>query len=227
MSEFLNIKKGTKKKSYTDLAYNAIRDLIIREEIKSGDLISENQIAEYLQMSRTPVREAIRRLEAEGILDVKKGLGTFLKSLSFKDIRDIYEVREALEIISAETAINNITTEEANNLKEKFLTLREKYQIDKSISHDKFSELDDTIHNLILDRSENEYIKNLMSMINFNIQRYRMLSFKVSYNLEESTKQHLDLLDSILKRDLNELKYLLSEHIRWSLKILQENLSEL
>ena len=92
MSEFKNIKSKMKKKSLTDVAYEKIKELILDEEIEAGEAVSENQLAEYLQMSRTPIREAIRRLEADGILVSRQGYGTILKMLTMKDIEDIFEV---------------------------------------------------------------------------------------------------------------------------------------
>ena len=90
--------KKTQKPSYVQRAYDGIRNLIIEEEISPGELLSENQLAAYLNMSRTPVREAIRRLQAEGFLESRKGLGTFLKPLTTKDVRNIYEVRKAMKL---------------------------------------------------------------------------------------------------------------------------------
>ena len=90
MGEFSNLFK-TKKKSFTDVAYEKIKELILNEDIGPGEIVSENQLAEYMNMSRTPVREAIRRLEAEGILVSRQGIGTIVKMLTLKDIEDIFE----------------------------------------------------------------------------------------------------------------------------------------
>ncbi|MEG2870173.1 MAG: GntR family transcriptional regulator, partial [Clostridium sp.] len=223
MKTFNSIVDKNKKVNYTELAYDAIKKLIMDEEIKQDDLIGENQIAEYLNMSRTPVREAIRRLEAEGVLYAKQGLGTFLCRLSLKDIKDVFEVREALEIIASRTAIRDITDEEAQKLRSEFLELLERHVRGEKIDRMEFSEMDGKIHNLIINSAENEYVKLLLDQINFKVNRYRMISFKVSLDLEESTRQHLDLLDCILERNEEKFTEHIRAHIRWSLKILQEN----
>ena len=81
MKEFKNLKLKTKKKSLTDVAFEEIKELILNEEIEPGEIVSENQLAEYLNMSRTPIREAIRRLEADGILISRQGYGQLLRCL--------------------------------------------------------------------------------------------------------------------------------------------------
>ena len=193
--------KKTQKPSYVQRAYDGIRNLIIEEEISPGELLSENQLAVYLNMSRTPVREAIRRLQAEGFLESRKGLGTFLKPLTTKDVRNIYEVRKAMELIACETSIYQITDEEME-----------------------FSKLDGQCHDLIVQKSNNGYIKILMDQIYFNVDRYRIISFHVSLDLEESTRQHLVLLDCLKERNLEKLKAALSEHLDWSLSLLFKHL---
>lgn len=223
MKTYNSIGSKNKKTNYTDMAYEAIKKLILNEEINAGDMIAENQIAEYLNMSRTPVREAIRMLEAEGVLYARQGLGTFLRSLTLKDIKDIFEVRESLEIIASRTAIRDITDEEVEELRQEFLNLLERYHSGEVIGRTEFSAVDGKIHDLIVNSSENEYVKRLMGQINFKANRYRMISFRASLDLEESTRQHLNLLDCILERNEEKFTEHIRNHIRWSLKILMEN----
>lgn len=212
------------KTSLVQMAYEEIRRLIIEEELNPGELLSENQLAEYLKMSRTPVREAIRRLQAEGIMESKQGLGTFLRPLTLKDVKNIYEVRMALELIACETAIDRITDEEIKAVRESLITLLERDKAGEPIDRMEFSKLDGQIHDLIVKRSNNSYIKILMDQIYFHVDRYRIISFHVSLNMEESTRQHLELLDCLCDRDLKRLKERLSKHLEWSLDLILKHL---
>lgn len=223
MKTYNSIGHKSKKANYTDMAYEAIKKLIIDEEIRSGDVIAENQLAEYLNMSRTPIREAIRMLEAEGVLYAKQGLGTFLRTLTLKDIKDVFEVRESLEIIASRTSIRDITDKEVKELRAELLDLLERHNKGEIIDRLEFSRIDGKIHDLIVNSSENEYIKILMEQINFKVNRYRVISYKVSLDIEESTRQHLDLLDCIEERNEEKFAVHIAEHIRWSLKIIQEH----
>lgn len=216
--------KKEPKPSFVQMAYDGIRKLILEEALKPGELLSENQLAEYLNMSRTPVREAIRRLQAEGLLESRKGIGTFLKPLTLKDVKNIYEVRAALELIACETSIEQITDEEIDAVRSSLLSLQKRHEKGENIDHMEFSELDGQIHDLLVKKSNNGYIKILMDQIYFNVDRYRIISFQVSLDLEESTRQHLQLLDCLKERNLEKLKTQLSSHLKWSLELLFKHL---
>lgn len=222
MGEFSNLFKA-KKKSFTDVAYEKIKELILNEDIGPGEIVSENQLAEYLNMSRTPVREAIRRLEAEGILVSRQGVGTIVKMLTLKEIEDIFEVREAMELIASETAIKNITEQEIKEVRENFQNLLDRYHRGEKIEKKEFTSIDGQIHDLIVRKSDNEYVKMLMERIYFNVDRYRIMSYKVSLDLEESTNQHLDLLKYMEEGDVETFKEHLKRHLRWSLNIIREH----
>lgn len=207
-----------------DLAYKGIRELILEEQIVQGALLSENQLAEYLNMSRTPVREALRRLEAEGILESIPGLGTFLRPMTENDIRHIYEVRKALELIACETAVYRITDEEIAEERAILLSLLKRHENGESIDRMEFSRIDGNLHDMLINKSDNHYIKILMDQIYFHVDRYRITSFKVSLDLVESTRQHLDLLDAFAQRNLERIKERVLSHLEWSLELLLNKL---
>lgn len=224
MGEQNTLLKKAQKPSFVQTAYDGIKNLIIDEEISPGELLSENQLAAYLNMSRTPVREAIRRLQAEGFLESRKGLGTFLKPLTSKDVRNIYEVRKALELIACETAIFQITDEEIEAVRVSLQSLLDRRMSGETIDRMEFSKLDGQFHDLIVQKSNNGYIKILMDQIYFNVERYRIISFRVSLDLEESTRQHLVLLECLKEREIMKLKETLSTHLDWSLSLLFKHL---
>lgn len=211
--------------SYVQTAYEEIRRLILSDQLEPGTLISENQLASYLNMSRTPVREAIRRLEAEGLMEAHKGLGTFLKPLTVRDIRNIFEVRKALELLACDTAITQVTDAEIEELRRSLLALLDRHRAGEEIDRMEFSRLDGQVHDLLIQNSNNSYITILMDQVYFQVDRYRIISFRVSLDLAESTRQHLDLLDCLQKRNLAILKQHLSAHLDWSLNLLLGHLN--
>lgn len=223
MSEFKTVIDRNRKVSHAETAYEEIKQLILNDEIKPGELIRESDIAEYLQMSRTPVREAIRRLEAEEVLYIRQGLGSFLKTLSIKDIRDIYEVREQLEAVASRTAIKHITAEEIDAVRRQLSELLEDYRTGAAVEVARYDAVDAELHNLVLKRSDNDYVKILMRHVNFKVARYRLFSCRVSLEMEESTRQHLQLLDDLENRDGEQFARHIREHLHWSLGLIQEN----
>ena len=225
MGDFKSFARAKESPSFTDTAYREIRRLIMEGEIEPGGLISENQIAEYLNMSRTPVREATRRLQAEGLLESKKGLGTFLKPLSTSDISNIYSVREALELLACDTAIHNITEEDLESAEAILTDMLRTAESGGDIDYGEFIRVDRDLHDRIVARSNNEYLIRMTEMINVNVNRYRILSVEVSSDAAESTRQHLEIIRLIREKDLPALKEYLGRHIRWSLQLILDYLN--
>ena len=93
------------------------------------------------------------------------------------------------------------------------MSLLARHEAGEEIDRMEFSKLDGQCHDLIVQKSNNGYIKILMDQIYFNVDRYRIISFHVSLDLEESTRQHLVLLDCLKERNLEKLKAALSEHL--------------
>lgn len=166
-------------------------------------------------MSRTPVREAMRALESKGWLEIRSGIGAYVKPLSSKDIENLYEVRCLLEVQAARTAIFHITDEEIDRFEARFRSLLDIMQsASPDLKH--FSSLDWEFHKTIIDRCQNAYIKEIMHSNMANMQRYLSLSAEAFNNLHESTLQHLNLLSFIRKRDAETFCRALDQHLKWA-----------
>jgi len=158
-------------------------------------------------------------LESDDLVEVREGVGTFVKMLSFKDIKDIFEVRKALEIIAVKTAINRITGEDIDELEGDFrnlASLLEEGRLTKEI----FTDFDMKVHQLIFNRCENNFAKEIFEDIKLKIKQYQFLSYESLNNTSESISQHLHLLSLLRKKDISVLSTALSEHLDWSLKCL-------
>lgn len=211
------VKKATEKVNLANQAYTILRDRIYNNEIKPGDIINEGIISKELGISRTPVREAIRMLASEDIVEVRDGIGTFVKMLSFKDIKDIFEVRKSLEIIAVKTSINRIPQNEIKKLESRLVDLFDK--CDKGVViKEEFSDLDMNAHQLIIDYCDNEYVKSIFESIKLKIKQYQFISYENLNNSKESITQHLEILKRLDSRDLEGLIKVLDSHIDWSLK---------
>lgn len=220
--EWLVMTKGRLKSKQTlsDKAYIYIRDLIISGEVKGGELLTEKSIGEELKMSRTPVKRALTRLEQEGYLKSIDGVGTIVLELSIKDLADIYEVRIALEKIAVKTSIHNISDLEIDRLRTDLLKILEDKKNNKYITEDYLIEKDEEIHMLILENSDNNYIKNIYSSIKSQIDRYQHEAYTLTDTIVESTEYHLEILKCLKNRDLKETLVILEEHLKWSYGVL-------
>ena len=104
--------------SLTDELVDILRDRILKGEYKIGEKIKENQIETEFKVSRTPIREAFKQLENEGLIDYIPNRGCFAKGFTRQDIEDIYAVRKALEIMAVEWAVSRISDEQIQALQE-------------------------------------------------------------------------------------------------------------
>lgn len=212
------------KSSRTNLseqAYNQIKDALCQGKIVSGDILSESQLAHDLGMSRTPIREALRALASEDWLEIKNGIGAYVKPLSSKDMEDLYEVRCLLESQAVKTSVYNITNGEIDDLERRFRCLLDDYDAGRNPEPRSFSALDWELHELIVERCQNNYIKVIMRNNNSNMKRYQFLSVEALNNIRESTLQHLHILSLLRSRDVELLPVALREHLIWAAGLLK------
>lgn len=208
--------KSKSKLSLSEVAYEHIKDMILEGKIAPGEILNEGKLADELGMSRTPIREALRTLSSENWLEIKNGVGVFLKPLSTRDMEDLFEVRCLLEVHAAKTAFWEITKEEINDFEQRFRKVLKDYEEGSTWNLIDFSNLDWEFHALLVERCQNLYIKSIMKSINANIKRYQRLSFESLNNLKESTLQHLNLLDLLRKRDADAFSRALQQHLEWA-----------
>ena len=211
------------RESLSQQAYNQIKDALCRGEIVGGDILSESQLAQELGMSRTPVREALRTLASENWLEIKNGVGAYVKPLSSKDIEDLYEVRCLLEVQAVKTAAYRISEGEIDALEQQFQALLEEYERGAFPDPAYFSQLDWTLHELIVERCTNNYLKSIMRNNTSNIKRYQLLSFGARNDMKDSALQHLNILSLLRRRDVPALTKALAEHLSWSAAFLKNN----
>jgi DNA-binding GntR family transcriptional regulator len=103
-------------KPLRELVFESLREAIISRQLEPGERMMEIQLAEEMGVSRTPVREAIRKLELEGLVLMVPRKGAYVAGLSLKDVADVFEIRRALEGLASELAADRITDEELENL---------------------------------------------------------------------------------------------------------------
>ena len=210
-----------RKTSLSEQAYNVIKDRICSGQIVPGDVLSEGKLASELNMSRTPIREALRVLSCEGFVEVRNGIGAGVKQLSTKDMQDLYEVRCLLELQAVKTSIYRIPSEEIADYERKFKKELDACDRGEHPGQGEFSNLDWDFHLLLVDRCTNNYIKKIVADNDSNLRRYQSLSIAALNDVRESTLQHLEIIKYLKKRDLPALLKGLRKHLQWSAGLLQ------
>lgn len=190
-----------------NLVYNDIKKKIITGEFAQGDGINEKDLTEIFKISRTPVREALNILELEGWIKSVPRKGYVVSSITFSDIKDLFQIRYELEPVFLAMAFNFFEAEVLKSLKERILQL-----IDKQ-DHDALRLLDDEFHNYLVESTYNSFAIKTMESINEHISRTRYLTFSDKKETFDSAFDHIEIIDALIDKDLERAVKILKSHI--------------
>ena len=208
-------KEVTDKYSLRGRVFNRIREDILSGKYKQNEELKENSIGLELGVSRTPVREALRQLELEGLVNIIPNKGAYVTGISEKDMHDIYVVRSYLEGLCAKWACENITEEQLEALEE-VVYLSEFHS--KKEHFEQVVELDNKFHELIYEASDSKILKHVLSDFHHYVQRIRKITLSNPERAEHSNAEHTAILDAIRQRNGALAESLAHEHIIKTIK---------
>lgn len=196
------------KISRADQLYTELREMAVDFRLKPGESINEAGLASQLEASRTPLREALNRLTAEGLMNFEPGRGFFSRRLSIREVSDLYEVRTALEIHCLKLLGKNADMAALKNL-ELFL----KKTADHSIwSMAELLSFDERFHETLASLAGNEELLKMLKMTNAKIRYFRWVDMETR---RPSTQlEHMRILESVLDGKTNKSVSLMQNHIR-------------
>lgn len=190
-----------------NLVYKNIKKKIITGEFAQGNGINEKELTEIYNISRTPIREALNILELEGWIKSVPRKGYVVSSITFADIKDLFQIRYELEPVFLAMAFNFFENELLQSLKERILNLIEKED------HDALRLLDDEFHNYLIESTYNSFAIKTMESINEHISRTRYLTFRDKKETIESAHEHIQIIDALIEKDLDKAVKILKSHI--------------
>lgn len=202
-----------------ELVLDAIRGAIMNGTLQPRERLMEIQMAEELGVSRTPIREALRKLELEGFIVMVPRKGAYVSDLSFKDIADVFEIRAALEGLAAGLAAERITEEELESM-ERLLVEKQEAITQDDIS--KLVEVDTKFHELMYQSSRNVRLGSIISNLREQIQRFRLASLSYPGRNKLSLEEHKKIVEAIQARDYQLARQLATEHIENAENVLIE-----
>ncbi len=203
-------KEVTDKYSLRGRVFNRIREDILSGHYKQNEELKENTIGLELGVSRTPVREALRQLELEGLVNIIPNKGAYVTGISEKDIHDIYVIRSYLEGLCARWACEHINDEKLQELEE-VVYLSEFHS--KKKHYDQVVELDNKFHELIYEASGSKILRHVLSDFHHYVQRIRKITLSNPERAENSNHEHTAILDAIRERNGELAETLAHEHI--------------
>ena len=181
-----------------DVVFNTLRQAILLGELKPGERLMEIHLAEKLGVSRTPIREAIRKLELEGLVTMVPRKGAEVAQITEKSMNDVLEVRRALDALCAELACDRITPEELETLGlacESFETAVRTGDA-KEIAH-----ADVALHDIIVKATGNQRLIQLVNNLSEQMYRYRFEYIKDTDQHETLVEEHRIIYQSIVNKD--------------------------
>ena len=199
-----------KAPSMADAVFSQIEEAILNGKLASGDLLTENKLCEMLSVSRTPVREALKRLQQEGLIE-ETGKGAVVIGITERDLDDVYEVRLRIEGLATALCADCITDEQLRNLEET-IALQEFYTDRGQV--DSIKNLDSRFHELIYSYCESRILSSLLSDLHRKVQRFRRASVEDPTRAAAAMSEHREILNALRAHDRALAEHLAVEHIK-------------
>jgi DNA-binding GntR family transcriptional regulator len=207
---FISLQTLQVRKSLGEQVFNGLKQGIMRGDISAGGRLVESHIAETLGISRTPVREAIHKLEREGFIEHQPRGGFKVLALSRNDIEETFGIRSVLEGYAARLATIKHRTEELKPLENKIEEFRKR--LDKN-QLDVLTRINTEFHNLLYALSKSPKLINMINSLQDQIYRFRLMILSDDKLAAISNDDHKRMLKLIQKRDADGVERLVREHI--------------
>jgi GntR family transcriptional regulator, rspAB operon transcriptional repressor len=195
--------------------YATLRDAIIRAELPPGRKLSENELATWLGVSRTPIREALVRLRDERLVAIVPQLGTYVSRISPQAVSDAHFIREALECAAIREAALVATDDDIAALEE---NLRAQERADERGDFDAFYVLDEDFHRALCDLSGHATVWAVSQRAKGHLNRIRRLSIPMPTYIGEMIAEHRDVVDAVAEHDPDLAEERLRHHLRMVLR---------
>ena len=204
-----------------DIVFKTLREAIVTGELKPGERLMEIKLANEMGVSRTPVREAIRKLEQEGLVHLTARKGAEVAPINAKDLKEVLEIRKALEGLACQMACQNATREDLQDLEEY------NQDISKAIEEndiEKIARLDVRFHEQICILSGNTQLIGILSRLKEHIYRYRLEYIADIKNKNTIIEEHSRIIQDMLKKNEKAVRKDIEHHIEMQEKYILNSL---
>jgi len=203
-------KESTDKYSLRGMVFTRLREDILSGKYEAGEELKEIAIGDELGVSRTPVREALRQLELEGLVKIIPNKGAYVAGISSKDVHDIYMIRSYLEGLCARWACENITQEQIDAIEE--VIYLSDFHIKKK-HFEQIVELDTKFHELLYASCGSKILGHLLRDYHQYVHSIRKITLSDPDRARNSNSEHTAILEAIRNRDADNAEKLAHEHI--------------
>lgn len=216
IDEFVKNTNFNQNKSIKEIVYEGIRKTIMSGVVPVGGRIIEKEYAERLNTSRTPVREALKKLEEEELVEYIPRVGVVVKRISAEDILEVYKIRQHLEVLATVTAAENITKKEIQEIEE-LLDLTEAKNEEGDI--EEVIRLFGEFNIKIYEASRMKRLTGMLSKLNDYIEKFRDISIGDKERREMALTEHREILKAIVDKNIFIIEKIVKKHLDVSLDI--------
>ncbi len=194
-----------------DTVYAALRQAILEREFVPGEPLTEGDLSRRFRVSRTPVREALAKLERDRLVRVVPKKGAFVRALSHDEIRDLYEVREALEALAVRLATPHLSREELEDFEARFRELRAR---GPRAAYTEVRPLGEEFHRLLVKRTENARLMRVLEEMREEVRPVWTMALVARRRVQALIREHLAIIDALRRGDARRAARLMRLHIR-------------
>jgi Transcriptional regulators len=195
------------RKTTPTIVADILRAAILKGELKGGQQLIQADIAEQFGMSRIPVREALKQLEAEGLIKLNPNKGAIITELSADEVKEIYEIRSFLETGAIEFSIMNLTVDDLNRA-EKILK-----DIDNAPDVNKWLDLNWQFHSCLYFPANRPRLLSIINNLHINVARYMRIYLELMNFEEKSQEEHYKILSACREQNVQEAINLIEKHL--------------
>ena len=210
MSKYDVKQEVTDKYSLRGRVFHKLREDILNGKYKEHEELREVAIGEELGVSRTPVREAFRQLELEGLIQIVPNRGAYVTGITAKDVKDIYMIRSLLEGLCARLATEKITKEQLEEMEENIYLA----DFHASKGHmDQMAELDNRFHDILYEACDSKMLEHTLRDYHQYVLRVRQKTLSTNTRGRASNDEHRQIMEAIKEKDADRAEQLANRHI--------------
>jgi DNA-binding GntR family transcriptional regulator len=194
--------------------YNLLWQRIVRHQLRPGDKLSDVRLSEELGVSRTPVREALQRLAQEGIVRAESRRGFFVAGFSSQDVREVYDVRTALEVLAVRLALPALADVQIEAAQAALDAVAQRVAAGDEGANEAFLAVDRAFHDLLIETANNRRLAAMMASLQAQVRVFQFYGIHFRDLTETSIAQHQAILAALRRRDPVAAEQAMTHHIQ-------------
>lgn len=217
MKEVIKLADLSQNKPLNEIVFEGLRIAIIKGIIPVGERINESVYAEKMNISRTPVREALRRIQEEGLVEYVPHYGVVVKKITIEDAVEIYQIRKALDILATQNAMKIMTEEQFDEMK---ALLEKTDEADARGDYKEVIELSRQFNDMIYEFCRMPRLDVIVKRLRQYVMRFRDISLTENNRRRKALDEHWLLYQNMRKKNYEQVAIITSEHLDYSEKFI-------